>query len=105
MEEEANMDKGMEVMGNKLMEEICSTENSSSNGGLVTENFFHDCESGTSCSGGDFTQWEDLWTALTLLVVVVMAIMTLVGVFLLWVGIISRVLGQDIRMDPRYEQQ
>ena len=38
MEERANMDiMGVEEMANNLMEEVYSTENSSSDGGLVTE--------------------------------------------------------------------
>ena len=40
-----------------------------------------------------------------MLVVGAVVIMTLVGVFLLGVGLINdiiRVLGQDLRMDPRY---
>ena len=37
-----------------------------------------------------------------MLVVGAVVIMTLVGVFRLGVGLIIRVLGQDLRMDPRY---
>ena len=94
-EKGANM---MEEMANNLMDVACPTENSSINeGGLVEENFFE--EPG---SGGDFTQWEDLWVAMALLVAMAMAIMTLLGVFLLLVGIMSRLLGQDLTRDPRY---
>ena len=89
-EEGANM---MEEMANNLMEAACSTENSSSNDG---ENFFEG-----SGSGGDFTQWEDLWVAMALLVAMAMAIMSLLGIFLLWVGIMSRLLGHDLTRDPR----
>ena len=93
-EEGANM---VEEMANNLMQEACSTENASSNdGGLVEENFFE-----VSGSGGDFTQWEDFWVAMALLVAMAMAIMTLLGIFLLWVGIMSRLLGQDLTRDPR----
>ena len=82
-EEGANM---VEEMANNLMEMACPTENSSNNdGSLMEENFFD--EQGTG--GGDFTtQWEDLWVALALLIAMVMAIVTLLGVFLLLVGII-----------------
>ena len=93
-EEGANM---MEEMANNLMEAACSTENSSSNDrGLMEENFFEG-----SGSGGDFTQWEDLWVAMALLVAMAMAIMSLLGIFLLWVGIMSRLLGHDLTRDPR----
>ena len=84
-------------MVDEMVEVACSTENSSSNnGGLVEESFFE--EPG---GGGDFTQWEDLLVAMALLVAMVMAIMTLLGVFLLWVGIMARLLGQDPTRDPR----
>ena len=89
-EEGANM---VEEMANNLMQEACSTENLSSNDG---GNLFEG-----SGSGGDFTQWEDFWVAMALLVAMAMAIMTLLGIFLLWVGIMSRLLGQDLTRDPR----
>ena len=93
-EEGANM---VEEMANNLMEAACSTENSSSNDrGLMEENFFEG-----SGRGGDFTQWEDLWVAMALLVAMAMAIMSLLGIFLLWVGIMSRLLGHDLTRDPR----
>ena len=54
----------------------------------------------------DFTQWEDFWAAMALMVVMGIAFMALLSVFLLWVWVVAMVLGlvdhQDLRRDPRY---
>ena len=100
--EEDGANNMMEEMTNNLMEAACSTENASNSnedGDWVVEgNFFEQ-----SVSGGDFTsQWEDLLVAMALLVAMLMAIMTLLGIFLLLVGIMARLFGiQDLTRDPR----
>ena len=53
-----------------------------------TENFFEESKN------GDMSQWKDLWTAMVLLV-------AMVSFFLLIVGLMFRLVGQDLAMDPR----
>ena len=91
------MEEGTDI---RVVEEM--TNYSSSEGGLLQENFIHDESDESGSSSGDSIQWEDIGLAMTLLMTMVVAILTLVGVFLLWVGLVSRVLGQDLRRDPRY---
>ena len=75
--------------GVEEMMATCSTEDSSSHEGSVEENFFEESKN------GDLSQWKDLWTAMVLLV-------AMVSFFLLIVGLMFRLVGQDLAMDPRY---
>ena len=75
--------------GVEEMMATCSTEDSSSHEGSVEENFFEESKN------GDMAQWKDLWTAMVLLV-------AMVSFFLLIVGLMFRLVGQDLAMDPRY---
>ena len=81
---EVSMCRGVEEMM-----ATCSTEDSSSHEGSVEENFFEESKN------GDMSQWKDLWTAMVLLV-------AMVSFFLLIVGLMFRLVGQDLAMDPRY---
>ena len=95
-ENKVDMEEGPNMSISKVVE---MTNYSISDAGLLPESFFHEKVSG---SGGFTQQGEGIWTAMVLMVAMVMAIMALLGVFLIWVGIMSWVLGHDLRMDPRY---
>ena len=95
-ENKLDMEEGANMSIRKVVE---MTNYSTSDAGLLPESFFHEKVSG---SGGFTQQLEGIWAAMALMVAMAVAIMALLGVFLIWVGIMSWVLGHDLRMDPRY---